>query len=105
MRWAHGVAARQDGSLRASRMWAASLDPSLDMVYASTWYPGVDREESAETLTLTGGEDREADFRLNAIAAVHLQVHPSGERTDSVRRTSGSAAGCHDHESERGRAP
>ncbi len=52
----------------------ASLDPSLDLVYATTWFPGVDREESAETFSLLGGEAREADFHLNAIAAIHLQI-------------------------------
>jgi hypothetical protein len=52
----------------------ASLDPSLDMVYAITWFPGADSEDAAETIELTGGDEREADFHLNAVSAIHLRV-------------------------------
>ncbi len=52
----------------------ASLDPSLDVVYPTTWFPGVEREEAAETIAFSGGEAREADFHLNAIPAIHLQL-------------------------------
>ncbi len=51
-----------------------SPDPSLDMVYATTWFPAADSEEAAETIALAGGEERQADFHLTAIAAVHLVV-------------------------------
>ncbi len=65
----------------------ASLDPSLDLVYATTWFPGVDREESAETFSLVGGEAREADFHLNPIAAIHLQIpHPESPSTTQEGR-------------------
>ena len=54
--------------------FGASLDPSLDVVYATTWYPGADSEEGAELIKLAGGEERQADFHLNAVAAVHLRI-------------------------------
>ena len=52
----------------------ASLDPPLDFVYASTWFPGTDDENSAEPLALSPGEERQADLHLTAIPSVHLKV-------------------------------
>ena len=52
----------------------ASLDPSLDLVYATTWFPGADSDDAAETIELTGGDERQADFHLNAVPAIHLRV-------------------------------
>jgi Carboxypeptidase regulatory-like domain len=52
----------------------ASLDPSLDVVYATTWFPGADSEDAAERIELTGGDERQADFHLNAVSAIHLRV-------------------------------
>ncbi len=52
----------------------SSLDPSLDVVYAPTWFPGVEDEAAAELIRVTGGEEREADFHMMPIAAVHLIV-------------------------------
>ena len=51
-----------------------SPDPSLDLVYPVVWYPGVEDDASAEFIQLTGGEDRQADFHLTPIPAVHLVV-------------------------------
>jgi Carboxypeptidase regulatory-like domain len=50
------------------------LDPSLDVAYAMTWFPGVDDPSLAETLTLHGGDSRQADFNLVAIPSIHLRV-------------------------------
>jgi hypothetical protein len=64
----------------------ASLDPSLDMTYQLTWFPGVGDALQAETLALRAGDDRRADFHLVPIPAVHLRIVPppneqSGTRT------------------------
>ena len=61
------------GALPASAA-ASSPDPSLDMVYPTTWYPSSDTETGAETIILAGGEERQADFHLTAIPASHLVV-------------------------------
>jgi hypothetical protein len=53
---------------------SAPLEPSLDLIYATTWFPGTDDEAAAETLLLAPGEQRQADFHLSPIAAVHLRV-------------------------------
>ena len=54
---------------------APALDPSLDVVYPVTWFPGTDDESAAEKIALKYGERRQADFRLNAIPAAHLLVN------------------------------
>lgn len=76
-------------------------DPSLDVVYATTWYPAAGSEDGAETVSLTGGEERQADFHLTAIPSVHLQVphlqaaapaengRPRPQRAATVMRVSG----------------
>jgi hypothetical protein len=48
-------------------------DPSLDVTYQLTWYPGVNDPEEAEILALHAAEDSRADFHLIPIPAVHLQ--------------------------------
>ena len=50
------------------------LDPSLDVVYPMTWFPGAVDEHSAGVVTLHDGETREADIQLVPIPSVHLQV-------------------------------
>jgi len=49
-------------------------DPPLDFVYADTWFPGTDDENSAETINLSPGEERQADLHLTAIPSVHLKL-------------------------------
>ncbi len=68
-----GVAGGIGGPVLSSPA-APSPDPSLDMVYASTWYPSATSEADAETITLGGGEERQVDFHLTAIPAAHLVV-------------------------------
>ena len=62
-----------------------SLDPSLDVVYPPTYYPGKDEERLAEILTLAGGEQRRADFHLQPIAATHLVLPRSPAGADGER--------------------
>jgi Carboxypeptidase regulatory-like domain len=50
------------------------LDPSLDVAYPLTWFPGVDDPSLAETLTLHGGDTRQADFHLVPIPSIHLRI-------------------------------
>ena len=50
------------------------LDPSLDVVYPVTWFPGAVDEHSAGTITLHDGETREADIQLVPIPSVHLRI-------------------------------
>jgi len=48
-------------------------DPTLDVTYQLTWYPGVDVPEQAEILSLKAADSRRADFHMVPIPAVHLQ--------------------------------
>lgn len=52
----------------------APLDPSLDVVYPLTWFPGGADSETATTITLHGGETRQADFQLQPIQSIHLHI-------------------------------
>lgn len=62
---------------------APQLDPSLDVAYPLTWFPGVDDAALAETLTLQGGDTRQADFHLAPIPSIHLRVvPPPGQQTN-----------------------
>jgi hypothetical protein len=49
-------------------------DPSLDVTFPVTWFPASDDPETAETIRLQGGEEREANVRLAAIPSVRLRV-------------------------------
>lgn len=53
---------------------APNPDPSLDMVYATTWFPGADSEDGAEPISLAAGEERQADFHLAPLPAAHLVI-------------------------------
>ena len=50
----------------------ASPDPSLDVVFPTTWYPAATEEAGAEELKPSPGEELEADMHLTAITAAHL---------------------------------
>ena len=52
------------------------LDPSLDVAYSPTWFPGTDDPNAAEMLTVKGGDVREADVRLTPVPSVHILVDP-----------------------------
>lgn len=65
---------------------APPLDPSLDVVYPVTWFPGVDSRDAAETLTLKGGDVREADFHLRPEPALHILVNPLASTAEGTPR-------------------
>jgi Carboxypeptidase regulatory-like domain len=63
---------------------APQLDPSLDVAYPLMWFPGVDDPALAETLSLHGGDTRQADFHLVPIPSVHLRIiSPTPEQPDT----------------------
>jgi Carboxypeptidase regulatory-like domain len=49
-------------------------DPSLDVVYPITFYPGVTAEPAVGELNLSAGEKEEADIHLQAVPAVHVRL-------------------------------
>ena len=51
-------------------------DPSLDVTYPLTWFPGVADQKLAETLTVNAGDTRQADFHLLPIPSIHLLINP-----------------------------
>ena len=55
----------------------SSPEPSLDVVYPQTWFPGVTDRRSAEVVSLHHGETRQADFNLTPIRASHLRLSTS----------------------------
>jgi hypothetical protein len=55
---------------------ATALEPSLDMAYPVTWFPGTGDAALAETIVLHAGDAREADFRLVPIPSIHLRIAP-----------------------------
>jgi hypothetical protein len=49
-----------------------AVETALDVVYATTFYPGVSDEHEAGELVVSAGETEVADVRLEAVPAVHL---------------------------------
>ncbi len=64
---------------------APQLDPSLDVAYPLTWFPGVSDPSLAETLTLQGGDTHQADFRLVPIPSIHLRIVPPPSTQTNLR--------------------
>jgi hypothetical protein len=62
----------------------APLEPSLDMAYPLTWFPGTDDAALAETIALHAGDAREADFHLVPIPSIHLHILPPQRSPNSV---------------------
>jgi hypothetical protein len=61
----------------ASRTTTSSTpatEPSLDVVYEPTWYPGVTDEAQAETIALGPGDEGHADFQMVPVQSLHLQI-------------------------------
>lgn len=69
----YAMAAQQRGFNTANQ---PPLDPSLDVAYPLTWYPGTDDSAQAETISLGAGDNRQADFQLLPIPSVHLRILP-----------------------------
>jgi hypothetical protein len=49
-------------------------DPLLDVVYPITFYPGVTDEHSSAELTLSAGDQVQANISVHAVPAVHLRL-------------------------------
>jgi Protocatechuate 3,4-dioxygenase beta subunit len=62
------------------------LDPSLDVTYPLTWYPGTSDSTQAETLSLHAGDSLPADFQLTPIPSIHLQIVPETRVDANGRR-------------------
>ena len=71
----------QDGHSFRSINRGPSRDPSLDVVFPITFYPGVTDEQAAGELNLTAGDKVEADVQLRAVPAFHVRLTnlPVGE--------------------------
>ena len=50
------------------------VDPSLDVTYQVSWYPGVADATQADSLVLRAGDAIKADFHLTPIPATHLRI-------------------------------
>lgn len=61
---------------------APPLDPSLDVAYPVTWFPGSADPDTAEAVILKAGDVREADFHLRPVPALHLLIDPPSDGTD-----------------------
>ena len=61
------------------------MDPSLDVTYPVTWYPGTSDSSQAEILTLHAGDTRQADFQLTPIPSIHLRIVPETDADASDR--------------------
>ncbi len=60
----------------AANTTSPAREPSFDVTYQLTWYPGVDDPSQTEPIVLSAGEDRPADFHLVPIPSLHLQIIP-----------------------------
>lgn len=60
----------QSGS--SSRRINVKLDPSRDVVYPVSFYPGVLNERSATELNVAAGSREEANIQLQAVPSVHV---------------------------------
>jgi len=71
----------RDGHSSRSMNSGPSRDPSLDVVYPITFYPGVTDEQASGELRLTPGDKVEANLQLQAVPAVHVRLTnlPVGE--------------------------
>ena len=61
-------------------------DPSLDVTYPLTWYPGTSDPAAAETLSIRAEDSREADFQLLPVPSVHLRILPGAGTMEDGRR-------------------
>jgi hypothetical protein len=52
----------------------AALDPSLDLTYPITYFPGVADVQAASPIHLAGGDATEADIHLSPIPSIHLLI-------------------------------
>jgi Carboxypeptidase regulatory-like domain len=69
----YATASQQGGQASGG---ATPLDPSLDVAYPLTWFPGSSDEALAETIELHAGDTHQADFHLVPIPSIHLRIAP-----------------------------
>ena len=67
-------------------------DPSLDVVYEATWYPGVADASSAGVLIAHAGDELRADFHLTPQPSAHLLI-PSSASLPSQNNHPGNPGG------------
>ena len=63
---------------------ATPLDPSLDVAYPLTWFPGSSDAALAETIVLHAGDMHQADFHLVPIPSIHLRIAPPPRSPNAV---------------------
>jgi hypothetical protein len=63
-----------EGLVVRSRFSRVPRDPKLDVVFPTTFYPGVTDEQSAGELVVSAGEATGADVRLQAVPSLHVRV-------------------------------
>jgi Carboxypeptidase regulatory-like domain len=76
-------------SPHASGGETSTLDPSLDVAYPMTWFPGVGDPMLAETIVLQGGDRRQADFHLTPGPSVHLRILNATKNADGTKTAPG----------------
>ncbi len=65
---------------------ARSGDSVFDVIYPTTWYPGVLESEAAGEISLHGGDAAQIDFNLLPLSAAHLRIaEPAGTSTNPTR--------------------
>lgn len=69
---------------------SAASDPSLDMTYPITYYPGVTDPDSATTLQLSAGTTQQADFHLSPVPSIHITLPGNGTEPEPGRRALGT---------------
>jgi Carboxypeptidase regulatory-like domain len=75
-----------------------NVDPSLDVVYPLTFYPGVFSERSASELDVAAGGQLEANIHMQAVPSVHVlltnlpidQENPNGINISATQKVLGS---------------
>jgi carboxypeptidase family protein len=75
-----------------------TVDPSLDVVYPLTFYPGVFNERSATELDVAAGRQVEANIQMQAVPSVHVlltnlpidQDNPNGINISATQKVLGS---------------
>jgi hypothetical protein len=66
----------QQPMMRGNTPDTPSIDPSLDLAYSTTWFPGASDPMQAETIVLHAGDTRQADFHLVPMPSIHLRIVP-----------------------------
>ena len=64
----------EEGAASRSNHFSRKSDPKLDVVYATTFYPGVTDDHSAGELQVSAGETQTADVRLQAVLSTHIRL-------------------------------